>query len=56
VNRKRSVRIERADAQLLPRIEQIKQEHPAWGYRRVWSYLYYREGFKVNRKRVYRVT
>lgn len=29
--------------------------HPFWGYRRVWAWLKYREGLKLNKKRVYRL-
>lgn len=36
-------------------IKRIKAEHPLWGYRRVWSYLKYREEFQVNKKRIYRL-
>ena len=51
--RKKSV-IER-DRILLERIKSLKQEHPLWGYRRVWSYLKYRQDVLVNKKRVFRV-
>lgn len=37
---------------LLERVREIKQKHPFWGYRRVWAYLRYREGFNINKKRV----
>jgi putative transposase len=40
---------------LLERIRQIKTEHPAWGYRRVWAYLKFRDGLPVNKKRIYRL-
>ena len=40
---------------ILKRICRIKQLHPSWGYRRVWSYLKYREKLSVNRKRIYRL-
>ena len=40
---------------LLAQIKQIKTDHPLWGYRRIWSYLKYRQGITVNRKRVYRL-
>jgi len=55
VSRQRSGRVRQRDQQLLPRIEQLKADHPAWGYRRVWAYLKYREGLPVNKKRVYRL-
>jgi len=40
---------------LLDQIKQIKVDHPLWGYRRIWSYLKYRQGIPVNHKRVYRL-
>ena len=55
VSRQRSGRVRQRDQQLLPRIEQLKADHPAWGYRRVWAYLKYREGLPVNKKRIYRL-
>jgi transposase InsO family protein len=47
--------VRQRDAQLLPRLQQLKADHPAWGYRRVWAYLKYREGLPVNKKRIYRL-
>jgi len=43
------------NAKLLAEIKAIKTDHPLWGYRRVWSYLKYRQGIPVNKKRVYRL-
>jgi putative transposase len=40
---------------LLERIKDIKAAHPFWGYRRVWAYLRYVNGFIMNKKRVYRL-
>lgn len=40
---------------LLEKIKEIKAEHPFWGYRRIWAYLRYKLGFKVNAKRIYRL-
>lgn len=53
--RRRSVNTVEGDQQLLPRLQQLKADHPAWGYRRVWAYLKYREGLPVNKKRIYRL-
>ena len=55
VTRQRSRQVHRRDEQLLPRLQQLKADHPAWGYRRVWAYLKYREGLPVNKKRIYRL-
>jgi transposase InsO family protein len=49
------MRIITQDKSLLERIEDLKQKHPFWGYRRIWAYLRYREGFKVNKKKIYRL-
>lgn len=43
------------DAKVLNEMEEIKLQHPFWGYRRVWAWLFYRESICVNRKRVYRI-
>ena len=40
---------------LVQRIKAIKGAHPFWGYRRVTAWLRYREGIKVNRKRIYKL-
>ena len=45
----------KANEELLKRIRQLKAAHPAWGYRRVWSYLKYRDKLAVNHKRIYRL-
>jgi len=40
---------------LVQRIKAIKGEHPFWGYRCVRAWLRYREGIKVNQKRIYKL-
>lgn len=40
---------------VLARIQELIRAHPFWGYRRVHAYLRHRCGFKVNRKRIYRL-
>ncbi len=44
-----------ANMELLTKIQQLKGEHPYWGYRRIWAYLFRRKQFAINRKRVYRL-
>jgi len=44
-----------SDEALLARIRPLTEAHPFWGYRRVWAWLRYREGLRVNKKRVYRL-
>ncbi|MCX7822545.1 MAG: IS3 family transposase, partial [Syntrophobacterales bacterium] len=41
--------------QLLSKIQQIKTEHPFWGYRRVTAWLRHREGIPVNHKTVRKI-
>ena len=43
------------DAKILASIQEIKQGHPFWGYRRVRAWLKYREGLPVGYKRIYRL-
>ena len=40
---------------LLKEIKVLKQEHPFWGYRRIWAYLRFRMGHKINHKRIHRL-
>ncbi len=40
---------------LLKQIEQIKQDHPFWGYRRVWAHLKFVDQWVANKKRIYNV-
>lgn len=54
-SRTRSARVVERDELLLDRIRPIKAEHPFWGYRRVWAWLKFHEGMRINRKRVARV-
>ncbi len=49
------MKIKAKNKELLVHIEQLKAEHPFWGYRRIWAYLKYRQSLKVNRKRIYRL-
>lgn len=52
----RPVRDGGAEAEaLLPVMRRIIGEHPFWGYRRIWAWLCFREGWKVNKKKVYRL-
>lgn len=53
--RQRSAATRVRDQMMLERIEAIKSDHPFWGYRRVWSYLRYRENLVIGKNRVYRL-
>ena len=49
------MKIKAKNKELLAQIQQLKAEHPFWGYRRIWAYLKYRQGLIINRKRIYRL-
>jgi putative transposase len=51
----RSLQVIQRDACLLPQIQQLKAEHPFWGYRRLWAYLHFGEQLPVNKQRVLRL-
>ena len=55
MKRKKSLSVIKRNQLLLNQIKDIKTDHPLWRYRRIWSYLKYRQGISVNRKRVYRL-
>ncbi len=44
-----------ANQDLLVKIKKMKNEHPSWGYRRVWAYLKFRQNIEVNKKRINRI-
>ena len=43
-----------AERELVRRMGELARQHPRYGYRFVWALLQ-AEGFKINRKRVYRL-
>lgn len=55
MKRAKSPSIIQRNQALLEQIKTIKTDHPLWGYRRIWSYLKYRQGVPVNKKRIYRL-
>ncbi len=55
MKRQKSLSVIERNKPILAEIKQVKTEHPLWGYRRVWSYLKYRQGVAVNKKRVQRL-
>ncbi len=55
MKRKKSLSVIERNRPILSFIQSIKAEHPFWGYRRCWAYLYYRQGLMVNKKRIYRL-
>ena len=50
-----AVRHRRVDETLALRVRELIQEHPTFGYRRIWALLYFRDGLKVNRKKIQRL-
>lgn len=55
MKRAKSLSVKERNQELLAEIKSLKTDHPLWGYRRVWSYLKFRQGIQVNKKRVYRL-
>ncbi len=55
MKRKRSQATLQRDLELLAIIEPLKLDHPLWGYRRIWAYLKYRQGYSTGINRIYRV-
>jgi len=55
MKRAKSLSVLKRNESLLVHIKEIKADHPLWGYRRIWSYLKYRQGLSVNKKRIYRI-
>ena len=45
----------RADDELLARIKELIEQHPTYGYRRIWARLRFGDGRVINRKKVYRL-
>ena len=55
MKRKKSLSVIERNKAVLAEIKNVKTDHPLWGYRRIWSYLKYRQGIAVNKKRIYRL-
>ena len=53
MKRKTSIAVIEKNKPILKRIEELKKEHPFWGYRRIWAHLMYVDQIVVNKKRVY---
>ncbi len=41
------MKVQKRNEEIISRIRSIKAEHPFWGYRRVWSYLKYRQNIVI---------
>lgn len=55
MKRRESEAVIERNSVIIKEIRQVKDEHPFWGYRRVWAYLKYVKGYQANKKRVYRL-
>lgn len=55
MKRAKSLSVMQRNQPILKEIKEVKSDHPLWGYRRVWSYLKYRQGIPVNKKRIQRL-
>jgi len=53
MKRKTSSAVIERNRPILKRIEELKREHPFWGYRKVWAHLVYIDQLTINKKRVY---
>ena len=53
MKRKTSSGVIERNKPILRRIEELKKEHPFWGYRRIWAHLVYVDQLVVNKKRIY---
>jgi putative transposase len=43
------------ESELLVRIKQLIEQHPTYGYRRIWACLRFGDQVVINRKKVYRL-
>ncbi len=55
MTRNPSLKVIERNKAILEKIQDLKSEHPFWGYRRIWAYLTYVNNLKINKKRVYRL-
>lgn len=55
MKRSQSVSVIERNLPIVERIQEIKADHPYWGYRRTWAHLRFVDGLNVNKKRVFRL-
>ena len=55
MKRKKSLSVIERNESILASLKDLKADHPLWGYRRCWAYLFYRQHIVVNKKRIYRL-
>lgn len=55
MSRQRSQSRVESDTIILGHIQSIKNDHPLWGYRRIWAYMRFRDQRIIGKNRVYRI-
>ena len=55
MKRSQSVSVVERNLPIVKHIEEIKADHPYWGYRRIWAHLRFVDGLNVNKKRIFRL-
>lgn len=55
MKRKPSELVANRNKELFSLIESIKDDHPYWGYRRIWATIRFSHNHQVNQKRIYRL-
>jgi len=53
--RRPSASVAQRNEPFLARIQELKANHPFWGYRRMWAHLKFVDKFQVNKKRILRL-
>jgi len=55
MKRQASKKVAIRNEKILNRIKELKEDHPFWGYRRIWAHLRYIDQLQINKKRVLRI-
>ena len=55
MKRKTSSNVIERNKPIMRRIEELKKEHPFWGYRKIWAHLTYVDQIIVTKKRIYKL-
>jgi transposase InsO family protein len=55
MTRATSLKVIERNEPILDKIQELKKDHPFWGYRRIWAHLTYVGNLQINKKRVYRL-
>jgi len=49
MKRKKSLSVIERNESILSSLKDLKADHPLWGYRQCWAYLYYRQHLELTR-------